>query len=392
MTLAAVGMMAGIGRAHGGEPAAHDAPAVYFTREITPQSLLDIYKALGVSPQGRVAVKISTGESEQTGYLRPAFLKPLIDETKGVIVECNTAYGGNRGTTERHLKAIAERGFTDIAEVDIMDAEGDMTIPVKDTRHLRYDIVGNHLANYDFMINLAHFKGHAMGGFGGVLKNASIGVASSRGKVYIHSAGASETSWGSPIQDDFLESMAASAQAVHDYMNAKSQNGEPRVVYINVMNNLSVDCDCDAHPDTPEMKDVGILASLDPVALDKACLDLVFNHQSTAGDDSTPLINRINRQHGTHIVEYAEQIGLGSQSYTLIELDTSGIDDTTTDTGTRRYNVFDCNRPLFSERLQPKWLILTARICGFKYIADPNTPPIPDANVPGCPIACLPLK
>lgn len=326
ITLAAAAMVTGINRARCEEPAKQNAPVVYFTREITPQSLLGIYKALGVTPQGKVAVKISTGESEQTGYLRPDFLKPLVDDTKGVIVECNTAYGGNRATTERHLQAIAERGFTKIAEVDIMDAEGDMAIPVKDTRHLKHDIVGSHLANYDFMINLAHFKGHAMGGFGGVLKNASIGVASSRGKVFIHSAGASETSWGSPRQDDFLESMAASAQAVHDYMNAKSRDGEPRVVYINVMNNLSVDCDCDAHPDAPEMKDVGILASLDPVALDKACLDLVFNHKSTSGDDSAALIKRINRQHGTYIVDYAEQIGLGTRAYSLQDLDRTDTD------------------------------------------------------------------
>lgn len=316
---------------------------VYFTQEITPESLVKIYRALGVAPQGKVAVKISTGESEQTGYLRPAFIKPLIDETKGVIVECNTAYGGSRSTTARHLQVIAERGFTDVADVDIMDSEGSINIPVIDNTHIKYDIVGSHLANYDYMINLAHFKGHAMGGFGGVLKNASIGVASSRGKTYIHSAGASETSWGNPQQDHFLESMAAAAQAVHNYMNAKSSSGEPRVLYINVMNNLSVDCDCDAHPAAPQMQDVGILASLDPVALDKACLDLVFNHQSTPNDNSTPLINRINRQHGTHIVEYAEQIGLGKQSYTLIDLDSSGIDDISANSGELRYNVFDVN-------------------------------------------------
>ncbi len=294
---------------------------VYFTREITPESLLNVYKTLGVAPQGKVAIKISTGESEQTGYLRPAFLKPLVDETQGVIVECNTAYGGSRGTTEDHLKAIAERGFAEVAEVDIMDSEGSIHIPVSDTTHIKYDIVGSHLPDYDFMINLAHFKGHAMGGFGGVLKNASIGVASSGGKLYIHSAGESETDWGNPDQDDFLESMAAAAQGVHDFMNAKSEAGEPRVVYINVMNNLSVDCDCNGHPEAPQMKDVGILASLDPVALDKACLDLVFNHHSSEGDNSTPLINRINRQHGTHIVDYAEQIGLGTMTYTLVDLD-----------------------------------------------------------------------
>ncbi len=202
-----------------------------------------------------------------------------------------------------------------------MDSEGDMKISVADTTHIKYDIVGNHLSRYDFMINLAHFKGHAMGGFGGVLKNASIGVASSRGKTYIHSAGESESDWGHPEQDHFLESMAAAAQAVHDYMQSKSTSGEPRVIYINVMNNLSVDCDCDAHPDAPEMKDLGIAASLDPVALDQACLDMVFNHKSAPGDNPAALIARINRQHGTHIVDYASSIGLGSQKYTLRDLD-----------------------------------------------------------------------
>ena len=205
---------------------------VYFTKEITPESLLSIYKALGAEPTGNVAIKISTGESESTGYLRPAFIKPLVNHTNGTIVECNTAYPGTRNTTEKHLKAIEERGFTKIANVDIMDAEGDMEIPVSDTTHLKYDIVGDHLTNYDFMINLAHFKGHAMGGFGGVLKNASIGVASSRGKTYIHSAGESDSNWGNPQQDHFLESMAAAAQAVHNYMQSKSTAGEPRVIYI----------------------------------------------------------------------------------------------------------------------------------------------------------------
>ncbi len=296
-------------------------PTVYFTREITPESLLSIYKALGVEPTGNVAIKISTGESEQTGYLRPEFIKPLVDATSGTIVECNTAYPGTRNTTEKHLQVIAERGFTKVAPVDIMDSEGDMKISVADTTHIKYDIVGNHLSRYDFMINLAHFKGHAMGGFGGVLKNASIGVASSRGKTYIHSAGESESDWGHPEQDHFLESMAAAAQAVHDYMQSKSTSGEPRVIYINVMNNLSVDCDCDAHPDAPEMKDLGIAASLDPVALDQACLDMVFKHKSAPGDNPAALIARINRQHGTHIVDYASSIGLGSQKYALRDLD-----------------------------------------------------------------------
>lgn len=291
---------------------------VYFTKEITAESLVRIFDALGVTPTGNVAVKISTGESMQTGYLRPDFIKPLVDKVNGTIVECNTAYGGNRSTTEKHRKAIEERGFTETAgfkKVDIMDEEGNLDIPVQDTKYLTRDIVGSHLANYDWMINLAHFKGHAMGGFGGVLKNQSIGVASKSGKCNIHSAGKSTTSpWGNSNQDSFLESMAAAAQAVHNYLNG-------HVLYIDVMNKLSVDCDCDGSPSAPEMNDVGILASLDPVALDKACLDIVFNYDNKTGDDATALQNRINSLHGTHIVDYAEQIGLGSCTYTIIDLD-----------------------------------------------------------------------
>lgn len=199
-----------------------------------------------------------------------------------------------------------------------MDAEGDMKIPVKDTTHIKYDIVGSHLKNYDFMINLAHFKGHAMGGFGGVLKNQSIGVASANGKAYIHTAGKAQSPdelWDNlPEQDYFLESMAAAAQAVDNYFG-------DNILYINVMNNLSVDCDCDSHPHDPEMKDIGILASTDPVALDQACLDLVFNYTPAEGDDNQALMERINSLHGTHTVDYAEKIGLGSKKYKLISID-----------------------------------------------------------------------
>jgi uncharacterized Fe-S center protein len=194
-----------------------------------------------------------------------------------------------------------------------MDEYDQIRIPIKDKKHLKFDIVGGHLANYDYMINLAHFKGHAMGGFGGVLKNASIGVASTAGKWYIHSAGQSYERWTPTKQDYFLESMAAAAQAVHDYMQG-------RVIYIDVMNNMSVDCDCDGHPAKPELQDMGILASLDPVALDQACLDKVFNYNGKPGDDNKPLIARINRQHGTYITDYAEQIGLGSKKYEIIEI------------------------------------------------------------------------
>ena len=291
---------------------------VYFTKDISPESLASIYEALGVPFEGkRVAVKISTGESSRSNYLRPELIKNLVQMVGGTLVECNTAYGGNRSGTARHRQAIAERGFTEIAEVDIMDEEDTIHIPVSDTKWIKYDIVGSHLANYDLMINLAHFKGHAMGGFGGVLKNQSIGVASSKGKSYIHTAGKSLSGISNSNQDSFLESMAAAAKAVHDYFKQDGRN----IVYINVMNNLSVDCDCDGNPASPKMKDIGILASHDPVALDKACLDLVFNHQSVAGDDASALIRRIENLHGTHTVEYAEQIGLGSQHYTLVSLD-----------------------------------------------------------------------
>lgn len=291
---------------------------VYFTRDITPEALVRIYKALGKEAKGRVAVKISTGEAGGHNYLKPELIRNLVDEVGGTIVECNTAYAGSRNTSAAHWKTIRQHGFDKIAKVDIMDEHGDMRIPVRDTTHIKYDIVGASLANYDFMVNLAHFKGHAMGGFGGVLKNQSIGVASSAGKAYIHTAGkvqSQEELWSNlPAQDYFLESMAAAAQAVADYFKGN-------ILYINVMNNLSVDCDCDSSPEEPKMKDMGIMASLDPVALDKACLDMVFNHKSTEGDDAKPLIERINRQHGTHIVDYAEKIGLGSTAYVVVDID-----------------------------------------------------------------------
>ena len=255
----------------------------------------------------------------------------------GNIVECNTAYGGNRSTTANHKKAVEQRGFGEIATVDIMDEEGTINLPVTDTKHLKYDIVGSHVQNYDFMINLAHFKGHAMGGFGGVLKNQSIGVASSSGKVYIHSAGSrtSGSIWNNN-QDSFLESMAAAAQAVHNYFKQEGKD----IIYINVMNNLSIDCDCDGHPSTPQMKDIGILASTDPVALDKACLDLVFNHQNTTGDSNSALVSRIESLHGTHTVSYAEQIGLGSQSYTLIDINDASAVNGLNAEASHRYNVY----------------------------------------------------
>ena len=280
--------------------AAMSQSKVYFTKEITPESLVKIYKALGVKPHGRVAVKISTGEGGNTHYLKPTLIRNLVDEVNGTIVECCTAYGGTRQDINKHWETIHEHGFDSLFAVDIMDEYGQMRIPVQDKTHIKYDIVGDHLANYDFMINLAHFKGHAMGGFGGVMKNASIGVASTAGKCYIHTAGKTDDpklAWTpdylaqGETQDLFLESMAAAAQAVHNYFSGQ-------VVYINIMNNMSVDCDCDGHPAKPELQDMGIMASLDPVAVDQACLDKVFNYQGKPGDDNKPLIQRINRQHG----------------------------------------------------------------------------------------------
>ena len=290
---------------------------VYYTSEITPEALVKIYKALGVEATGRVAVKISTGEGGNNHYLKPTLIRNLVEEVNGTIVECCTAYGGSRQDVSKHWQTIHEHGFDSIFAVDIMDEYGQMRIPVKDRTHIKYDIVGDHLANYDWMINLAHFKGHAMGGYGGVLKNASIGVASTAGKAYIHTAG--KTSDASQLwqqiaeQDDFLESMAAAAQAVHNYMGG-------RVIYINVMNNMSVDCDCDGTPEEPKLKDMGIMASLDPVALDWACMQMVMNHKATAGDDNAPLIERINSRHGTHTIDWAEHIGLGTKNYVIINL------------------------------------------------------------------------
>lgn len=304
-------------------------PVVYMTTDISAESLIRIYEALGVPAEGRVAVKISTGEPGGHNFLNPQLIAPLVRKVGGTIVECNTAYGGARDTTEGNLVAARDHGYCDIAEVDIMDAEGEITLPVRDTTYLKYDVVGSHLLNYDFMVNLAHFKGHVMGGFGGVLKNQSIGVSSQNGKAYQHSTGHARTykefndrlaeydqDWEAitDSHDAFHECMAACAAAVADHF------GPGKIVYIDVMNNLSVDCDCDGAPADPEMHDIGILASLDPVALDQACVDLVFHYPSHEGDDAAALIERINSRHGIHILEHAEAIGLGSRQYTLVNI------------------------------------------------------------------------
>lgn len=292
---------------------------VYMTREISPESLVKIYKALGRPADGkRVAVKISTGEAGNPNYLKPTLIKALVDTVHGTIVECNTAYEGKRNTFEAHWQTVHEHGYDSIAPVDLMDEEGEMRIPVRDQKHIKYDIVGDHLPRYEYMVNLAHFKGHAMGGYGGVLKNASIGVASADGKAYIHSAGKVEVAdsiWRNIAeQDDFLESMASAAQGVADYFG-------DNIVYINVMNNMSVDCDCAAHPSEVLLADYGILASTDPVALDKACTDIIFNMTPSEGNDNAPLIERITSRHGLHTIEHAEAIGLGSTEYVIVNLD-----------------------------------------------------------------------
>ena len=293
------------------QPAAPSAgsPQVFFTREISASGLVSAFEALGVQPEGNVAVKLSTGEPGGRNFLQPDLIADLVHGVNGTIVECNTAYGGARSTTEGHLQAAADHGFTAVADVDIMDADGSLSLPVSGGAHLSEDLVGAHLVDYDYVVSLAHFKGHAMGGFGGALKNCSIGIASREGKMLIHSAGASTTSWGSPAQDDFLESMAEAAKAVADHMGGA-------MCYVNVMNRLSVDCDCDAHPAEPDMVDIGILASTDPVALDRACVDLVY-----AAPDGASLVRRMESLNGPHILEHAEAIGLGSQSYELVDLD-----------------------------------------------------------------------
>jgi hypothetical protein len=283
---------------------------VYFTKEITPKALQDIYHVLGVDLKGKVAVKLSTGEPGGHNFLQPALIRDLVCEVKGTIVECNTAYEGRRNTSEEHWKAIKEHGFMEIAECDIMDEDGEISLPVRDGIHLTENFVGAHFKNYDSMLVLSHFKGHAMGGFGGALKNISIGIASSHGKAHIHGVGVPEDMWTAD-HDSFLECMADADKAVIDYMGAEN------IVYINIANRLSVDCDCDANPHEPEMADIGVFASLDPVALDQACVDAVYNSPDPG---KAALIERMESRHGIHTVEAAAGHGIGNREYELIEL------------------------------------------------------------------------
>lgn len=292
--------------------AADGSPVVYMTTDINSEGLMAIYEALGREATGNVAVKLHMGEPGGHNFLSPDLIKDFVQRVDGTIVDSNTTMGG-RASTAMHLQVAEDHGFSAIAPIDILDADGTISLPVENGKHLDEDIVGSHFENYDFQVVLSHFKGHMMGGFGGALKNMSIGYASSDGKIYIHTAGSSSTTidWGNDttLQDDFLESMAEAAKAIAD---ASGDN----ILYINVMNKLSVDCDCVEDPAEPDMHDIGILASLDPVALDKACVDLVYE-----APDGQSLIERIESLNGTHTLDYAEEIGLGSKTYSLVNID-----------------------------------------------------------------------
>jgi len=288
-----------------------DTATVYMTTDISSKGLMAVYNALGRNATGKVAVKLHSGEPGGHNYLTPDFIKDLVQSVNGTIVECNTAYGGGRATTALHKQVMIDHGFTAIAPTDIMDEDGYVPIPVPNGNNITQDFVGAHLLNYNFLIVLSHFKGHAIGGFGGAIKNMSIGIASTAGKCWIHSSGHSMTSPWNGAQDPFLESMAEAAYAVADTF------GE-NIIYISVMNKLSVDCDCSNNPAAPTMKDIGILASLDPVALDQACVDLVY-----AAPDGRNLIQRIESRNGIHALEHGEEIGFGSRTYKIVSIDTA---------------------------------------------------------------------
>ena len=291
---------------------------VYFTKDISAESLIKIYEKLGVNLDGNVGVKVSTGEAGSKGYLKADLIGPLVKKLNGTIIECNTAYPGKRNTKEEHLKVARDHGFTSIADVDIMDGEAEFKIPVNNGKHLKYDVIGENFKNYDSILNLAHGKGHAMGGFGANLKNQSIGIASRNGKAYIHSCGQTEDPdlcWKVEYeQKDFIESMAEAAKAVADYLKENNK----KIVYITVMNNISVDCDCDSNQGDPVMADLGIVASLDPVANDQAFIDMLWN---STDPGHIKMMERVDRQEGRHITEYAEKLGLGTTSYELVNID-----------------------------------------------------------------------
>ena len=285
---------------------------VYFSSTITPEKILELYKAVGKELPGKIGIKVHSGETGNQNFLRPEFWKSLIDYVGGTVVECNTAYEGTRNTTEKHKKTIQEHGWDSYFPVDIMDSEGpDMVLSIKNGKRITKNYVGRHLADYDSLLVLSHFKGHPMGGYGGALKQLSIGVASSFGKAYIHGAGVPEEIWTAD-HDSFLEAMADAAASVVSYFKGN-------VVYINVMKNMSVDCDCCAVAEDPCMKDIGILASLDPIAIDQACLDLVY--AATDDPGQAHLLERIESRNGVHTIEASAEMNFGSREYELIVLD-----------------------------------------------------------------------
>ena len=293
----------------GGEEATSDGdPVVYMTTDISSEGLIAVYEALKADPQGNIAVKLSTGEPG-SNYLRTDLIGDLVQSFENpTIVECNTAYGGSRANTAMHYQVAEDHGYTAIADVDIMDENGSMTLPVTGGTNLTENYVGVNFASYDYFVVLSHFKGHSMAGFGGAIKNISIGIASSEGKAHIHSGGAGGSMWGGD-QDAFLESMAEAGKSVVEALNGN-------ILYINVMNRLSVDCDCDGSPAEPDMHDIGILASYDPVALDQACVDLIY-----AAEDGASLVQRMESRNGLHTLEHAQAIGLGSRAYELVSVD-----------------------------------------------------------------------
>lgn len=286
------------------------APKVYFSRTITPEKVVELYDMAGKKPGGKVAVKLHSGEVGNQNFLRPGFWKPIIEHVNGTVVECNTAYEGQRNTTKKHLKTLKVHGWSDIFNVDLLDAEGpDLELEIPNGAVIKKNYVGKNLADYDSMVVLSHFKGHPMGGYGGALKQLSIGIASSFGKAYIHGAGEPEKIWTSD-HNSFLESMADAAASIVNYFKGN-------IVYVNVMKNMSVDCDCCAVAADPKIGDIGILASLDPVALDQACLDLVYQSDDPGKAD---LIQRIESLNGVHTVEAAAALGIGTREYELVEL------------------------------------------------------------------------
>lgn len=284
---------------------------VYFSREITPQKVAEMYSLLGVKLDGKVAVKLHSGEVGNQNFLKPDFWKPIIERVGGTVVECNTAYDGGRNTTAKHLKTIEQHGWTEYFDVDLLDGEGpDLVLDIPEGKVIKKNYVGKNLADYDSLLVLSHFKGHPMGGYGGALKQLSIGIASSFGKAYIHGAGVPEEIWTGD-HDSFLESMADAALAIVKYFAGK-------IVYINVMKNLSVDCDCCAVAEDPCMKDIGILISTDPVAIDKACIDLVYAAKDDPGQKH--FLERVESRNGVHTIDAAEALGVGSKEYELTEI------------------------------------------------------------------------